>query len=144
MEENGTGRPATGNPVVADIRREWHWVRPGLEEILKGDPYVYEIPEDVYAACLNGSATLWITDSFFVITTVFHDRCKKGFLLWYAWSKDRGSKHSSEGMHQFFEDLAVDEGCDFMQSQTSREPLADHFVERLGYSLKTQVLVKTL
>ena len=130
-------------PYLADIRAEWHWVRPGLEEILENDPLVNEIPEDVYAACVNGAASLWITDRYFVVTQMFNDNGKKGCLLWYSWSKDRGAKHSVDG-HPFFEQLAINNGCQLMQTQTSKSALADHFIERLGYSLKAMVLVKTL
>jgi hypothetical protein len=130
-------------PVLADIRAEWHWVKPGIEEILQDDPDVYEIPEDVYAACVNGSAHLWITDRYFVVTKMFQDHGKKGFLLWYSWSKDRGAKYSVDA-HPFFEQVARNNGCQFMQAQTSRDTLADHFINRLGYSIRTLVLAKTL
>lgn len=133
----------TDQPALADIRKEWHWVRPGIEEILDSDPHVNEIPEDVYAACVNGRAALWTTDRYFVVTQTFNDNSVLGFSIWYAWSKDRGAKHSLVG-HPFFERMAREMGCQFMQTQTSRGALVDHFLRDLDYEVKTTVLVKNL
>lgn len=130
-------------PKIANIREEWHWVKPGLEEILEHDPHVYEIPEDVYAACMHGKANLWVTDRYFVITQTFIDGTVPGFSIWYAWSKDRGAKHSLEG-HPFFERMARDMGCQVMQTQTSKPSLVTHFLDKLGYEVKSTVLVKNL
>lgn len=42
-----------------DIRNWWGYVKPGLETILRKSPEEW-IPEDIYAACLNGGAILWV------------------------------------------------------------------------------------
>jgi len=41
-------------PQLADIRDHWHWVRDGIQEILEDQKQLTFIPEDVYAACVNG------------------------------------------------------------------------------------------
>ena len=130
-------------PTLADIKKEWHWVRPGLEEILDNDPNVYEIPEDIYAACVNGRASLWVTDRYFVVTQTFVDNTVPCFLIWYAWSKDRGAKHSLAG-HPFFEQMARDMGCRVMLTQTSKTSLVNHFLDSLDYEVKSTVLIKNL
>lgn len=130
-------------PQIADIRQHWHWVREGLEEILGADDNIYEIPEDVYASCMNGQTSLWVTDDYFVVTSFFTDRTVKGLSLLYAWAKSRGNKHSVIA-HDFFEHLAESNGCEIVQSQTSHPQIADHFVNRLGYEVKATVLVKNL
>jgi len=46
------------NPVVADVRKEWDWVGDGIKEIHAQFPWLEYRPEDVYAACVNGTAVL--------------------------------------------------------------------------------------
>ena len=45
--------------TVTDIKSWWNFVKPGLETILQKSPEEW-IPEDVYAACVNGGAILWV------------------------------------------------------------------------------------
>ena len=42
-----------------DLRSWWHFVKPGLEDVLKKSPENW-IPEDVYADCMNGRVMLWV------------------------------------------------------------------------------------
>jgi len=42
-----------------DLRSWWHFVKPGLEEVLRKSPENW-IPEDVYADCMNGKVMLWV------------------------------------------------------------------------------------
>lgn len=42
-----------------DLRSWWHFVKPGLEDVLKKSPENW-IPEDVYADCMNGKVMLWV------------------------------------------------------------------------------------
>ena len=40
------------DPVIADIRDQWDWVRPALLEIKSDTPTITWRPEDVYAECV--------------------------------------------------------------------------------------------
>jgi hypothetical protein len=42
-----------------NLRSWWHFVKPGLEDVLKKSPENW-IPEDVYADCMNGKVMLWV------------------------------------------------------------------------------------
>ena len=83
------------NPVVADIKKEWDWVGSGIKEIHAQFPWLEYRPEDVYAACVNGTAILYKTEEFFTVFTVeVHPLTqKKSFLCWLAWGENdkRGS-----------------------------------------------------
>ena len=133
----------TDDPRLANIRQEWHWVKPGLEEILANSPDINEIPEDVYASCISGQAHLWVTPDYFVVTRFLFDEEQKGLLIWKAWSKDRGNRYSIEG-HKFFERLALSQQCEFMQTQTAHAPLVDHFLTNLGYRVESYILTKDI
>ena len=47
-------------PILTHIREEWVWVKRGIEEILAEQAQLTFRPEDVYAACLNEEAHLWV------------------------------------------------------------------------------------
>ena len=79
-------------PQLADIRDHWHWVRDGIQEILEDQKQLTFIPEDVYAACVNGEAQLWVAPEGFVITTGLKDEYARTstLLIWIAWAEERG------------------------------------------------------
>ena len=79
-------------PQLADIRDHWHWVRDGIQEILEDQKQLTFIPEDVYAACVNGEAQLWVASEGFVITTGLKDEYARTstLLIWIAWAEERG------------------------------------------------------
>lgn len=130
-------------PVLSNIKREWHWVRQGLEDILNGSPDIDEIPEDVYAACITGNAHLWCHSAGFVVTRFIEQGEAKGLLMWHSWAKEMGGKRSIE-FHNFFEQMALEHGCEYMETQTIHQALVHHFIDRLGYRVKTQILVKDI
>jgi hypothetical protein len=53
------------DPVISDIRREWNWVKYGVEEIIHKYPWLTYRAEDIYAACVNGQAILYTTSDAF-------------------------------------------------------------------------------
>ena len=57
------------NPVIANIRAEWDWVKLGIEEVLHLDVNADYRPEDVYASCVMGESYLWVHPEGFVVTT---------------------------------------------------------------------------
>ena len=79
-------------PQLADIRDHWHWVRDGIQEILTDQEQLTFIPEDVYAACVNGQAQLWVASEGFVVTTGLTDEFtgQRTMLIWIAWAEERG------------------------------------------------------
>ena len=79
-------------PQLADIRDHWHWVRDGIQEILEAQKQLTFIPEEVYAACVNGEAQLWVAPEGFVITTGLKDEYARTstLLIWIAWAEERG------------------------------------------------------
>ena len=75
-------------PIVANIRQEWDWVKIGIQEILDAQTQLTFRPEDVYAECVSGAATLFVDEhQSFAVTTVEVDRFtgQNTFLIWLAW-----------------------------------------------------------
>ncbi len=101
-----------GDPYLADIRKEWDWVSKGVREILEGTPQLTFRQEDVYAACVNGQAMLWITTEGFVVTTVEVDQFTEDrtLLVWLAWARDRGAKKQRTTCH-FLKSKLDGQGC---------------------------------
>ena len=79
-------------PQLSDIRNHWHWVKDGIQEILDDQTNLTFIPEDVYAACVNGQAHLWVASGGFVVTTGLTDEFtgQRTMLIWIAWAEERG------------------------------------------------------
>lgn len=84
-----------------ELRNWWHFVRPGLEHILKKSPE-YWIPEDVYADCYSGKAHLWVFSEqnqprgFAVLEARGED-----LHCWCGWSD--GSGYFKDGFQDVFE-----------------------------------------
>ena len=133
------------DPVLADIREHWGWVRPGLEEIIEEDPYLEVIPEDVFTACKTESAHLWITDAGFVVTTGLTDpyNGKRTLLIWFAWAKEKGRNIAAECV-EFFEHAAYDAGFSYIEVRTRHQQLGKYIEESVGWGLETVVYRRDL
>lgn len=131
-------------PYPADIRREWKWVKRGLEEILGEQPRLTFRPEDVYAAVVNDEAVLWVAPEGFVINTVEHDQYtgKKTFLIWLAWSKRRGENCAMKYI-QFFEQVAKDHGFSQIETRTPISALETYFLAG-GWAKETVIYTRDL
>lgn len=79
-------------PYLGNIRQEWHWVKPGIEEILEAQKNLTFIAEDVYTACITNTAQLWVAPEGFIITTGCSDEYTedKTLLIWIAWARIKG------------------------------------------------------
>ena len=129
-------------PVIADIRKEWDWVKVGVKEILIDQPQLTYRPEDVYAECVSGNATLFVLGKNFAITTVYLDKYTddKIFLGWLTWGKNIQNAHRY--VH-FFEKVARDCGCVYMEGRTSIDRLGEYYLEN-DWKLETRVFRRKL
>lgn len=75
----------------ANIRDHWDRIRPGVQCVISLSKADYR-PEDVYAACVQGLAALYVDDPGFVIlapqVNVFTGR--RELLVWIAWAEGNG------------------------------------------------------
>tara|TARA_R110000787_G_scaffold3171_5_gene12741 strand:- start:6342 stop:6821 length:480 start_codon:yes stop_codon:yes gene_type:complete len=129
-------------PVVADIRKEWDWVKTGVDAILLEQPQLTYRAEDVYAECISGNATLFTLGKNFVVTTIYLDRFtdNKIFLMWLAWGRNIQNGHKLVG---FFERVARDSGCAYIEIYTPIDRLEKHLVDN-GWRLDTRVFRRDL
>jgi hypothetical protein len=129
-------------PVVADIRKEWDWVKTGVGEILLAQPQLTYRAEDVYAECMSGNATLFILGKNFAVTTMYLDKFtdSKIFLVWLAWGRNMQNAHK---LVTFFEQVARDSGCAYIESMTSIDRLGEYHLEN-GWRLDTRVFRRDL
>ena len=132
------------DPVAADIRHEWHWVKPGIEEILSADSDLTFLPEDVYAYCKSGAALLWVTDDGFVVTTTETDEFTgdKTFLVWLAWAKSRGS-NLAVLHYEFFAGRAREVGYAQIEVRSS-VPALQKYLPDNGWKIATVVYTRDL
>ena len=131
-------------PVLADVRHEWEFVKPGIEQILAASsPLTYRV-EDVYAACVHNEAHLWTSRDGFVVTTTELDTYtgEKTFLFWIAWASQRGSA-LSVAHRKFFEDVARETGHTKVEVRTAVPEVAE-FLKNSNWQLSENVFVRDL
>ena len=104
-------------PVFSDIRIEWDWVKPQIEQILSEQPELTYRPEDVYASCINGSAKLVTLDkNKFAVIEVTTDpfTYKKSLNIWVAGvTEDGKSGNTVLSYTGFFEKVARELDCSY-------------------------------
>jgi len=144
FQSGETGTATAIEPVVSDIRREWDWVRHGVEEIIRNAKTLTYRPEDVYAACVNKQAVLWTTSEGFVISTTeidpFTDR--KTMFLWLAWAKKRGDSLVAK-YQLFFEKAAREAGYSYLETRSPFLGLMG-YLESHGWAIDTVVYTREL
>jgi hypothetical protein len=142
--QDADGTVKADSPTLAHIREEWVWVKHGIEEILAEQAQLTFRPEDVYAACLNEEAHLWVAPEGFVITTAERDEFTgaRAFLLWLAWAKNRGQSYAIRYL-PFFTQLARDSGFKTLETRTPVLALEAYFLAE-GWNKDTVVYTREL
>ena len=132
---------SSDEPQLADIRDHWHWVRDGIQEILTDQEQLTFIPEDVYAACVNNQAQLWIAPEGFVITTGLKDEYARTstLLIWIAWAEERGKDCVLKYM-AFFSEQASKAGYIELEVRTPK-PFAQRWLDA-GWELNHSVYTR--
>lgn len=107
--------------LSADIRQEFDWIKPGLEDIHRRTNPEWRV-EDIYAACRFGKAFLFIdgfgANSFVVLTTgECPYRAKRVLFVLAAWSDegDAVTKYLEE-----IEKIGREAGCKEIEFSSPR------------------------
>jgi hypothetical protein len=75
---------------VNNLRNWWHFVRPGLEDILKKSPE-YWIPEDVYTDLFNGRSQLWVfSENNYPVGFAILENKQTELHCWCGWANSNG------------------------------------------------------
>lgn len=129
-------------PVIADIRDEWDWIRPALEELREQIPSLTYRPEDVYAECLYGNALLHVAPEGFSISRVCTDEFTKERTLhfWICWAKKLGGGNVINYL-PFFENVAKQLECTSLEVWTPVKELEAYLISS-GWSLDTKVYTR--
>ena len=139
----GTERKLTiEEPVYTDIRECWETIKTGILNILKENPHLTYIPEDVYSECVNERAFLYTSSVGFLILTVEVDQFTKDktLLLWIAYTYEKGG-HNWLAHNSWFNDLAKEAGCKYLEAR-SRVPEMESYTKTIGWSLDTRIYRK--
>lgn len=133
------------NPTIGSVREHWDWVKVGIEEILSEQPHLTFRPEDVYAACLNEEAILWIAPEGFLITT--STRCQytgdSTFFIWLAWAKSQGRESCATKYLGFFEQVAREHGYNRIETR-SPIPAMERHLSTYGWKRETVIYTRAL
>ena len=129
-----------------NIREVWDDIKTGLE-FVKGETHEHERLEDIYAACVNGQATLWTADDIspedgFLITQVKREPFsgQRYLLLWVAWCPD---EEGAKRFQQYVEEVAKEADCSYIEFWTSKKEIRDHGIkfgyEQITYKCKKEI-----
>jgi GNAT superfamily N-acetyltransferase len=146
MEEAGNGGTVSSlEPRFADVRAEWHWVGPIINELLEDNPDVQAIPEDIYADCKSGKAHLWVSDHYVLITEfeVTEYSGEINLCISYAHAINRGQKLGIEVM-DYLEEFARKNKCAGITFGTRHQPLINYLCNELGFRVSTQILKREI
>ncbi len=132
------------NPVIGDIREHWHWVKPGVEEILATQPQLSYKPEDVYAECLYGESTLWVAEEGFVVARSYTDPYsgKKILFVWIAWAKEQGGKNVARYL-DFVAEVAKSTEHSILEVRTPLDPMKPYLTS-LGFEIEAVIYKKEI
>lgn len=127
---------------IGDIREEWWWIRPAIEELLAENPTLTYIPEDVYAEVKAERAMLFVAEGGFAVTTSKVDQFsgEKTLLMWIYWSRPRKAPalfRHMEGMRQ----VAEATGHTWIEARTKSERWGNALARR-GWELDDLVYRK--
>ena len=140
--ESTERRSTTELPKHADIRTCWDKVKPGIVDILKDNPLLTFIPEDVYSECVNERAFLYTSSVGFLVLTVEVDTFTKDktLLLWIAYTYNKGG-HNWLAHNEWFNDLAKQAGCRYLEAR-SRVPEMESYTKQIRWELDTRIYRK--
>ena len=139
----GTERKSTiEEPVYTDIRKCWNVIKTGILDILKENPHLTYIPEDVYSECVNERAFLYTSPVGFLILTTEVDQFTKDktLLLWIAYTYNKGW-HNLLSHEGWFNNLAKEAGCKYLEAR-SRVPEMESYTKTIGWELDTRIYRK--
>tara|TARA_R110000851_G_scaffold255450_1_gene407988 strand:+ start:48 stop:521 length:474 start_codon:yes stop_codon:yes gene_type:complete len=127
-------------PVVSDIRKEWGWVKIGVNEILAEQPTLTYRPEDIYASCVSGESHLiTVENNKFVVLKISTDEFSldKTLFMWLCWvaPEIRSGENIKEYM-EYFLALAKKEGCKYLETGTTTKALGRLYTS-IGMELTT-------
>jgi len=141
-----TSTDSVSQPVRANIRAEWDWVKEGVDEILDTSNHLTWRPEDIYASCLSGESALWVSNrDWFVVSTFEVDQFNgdKTFLIWLSWTRQRGNAVAAE-IWPFFEMVARQTGCKMIEVKTEHKKIGEYIESNLGWDCQQLVFSKSL
>ena len=126
-------------PVLTDIRSTWNTVKPGIKQILRDNPSLTFIPEDVYSECVNERAFLFTSPKGFLVLTIEVDRYTKDktLYMWLAYTYNIGG-HQWIAHEQWIESVAKELDCKFIEAQ-SNVPGFESYAVKNGWTLDTRI-----
>ena len=137
--ESTERRSTTELPVFSNIRKCWDKVKPGIVEILKNNPTLTFIPEDVYSECVNENAYLFTSLKGFLVFTIEIDRYTKDktLYMWIAYTYEKGG-HEWLAHEEWIESVAKQLDCKFIEAQ-SNVPDFESYAVKNGWNLDTRI-----
>ncbi len=134
------------NLVKVDIRSVWDSIKDSIG-FIKGESYEAETLEDIYYACVNNEAAIWVDKNIepkdgFLITKVQRNEftSERYLLLWIAWYKE---ETGADKFQKEIEELAKRLHCTSIEFWTSKKEIRDHGIthgyDKITYKCRKEI-----
>ena len=129
-------------PEFTDIRSCWDTIKPGIEFVLRENPHLTYMPEDVFSECSNGKSMLFTSSLGFVVLTVQEDPFSKEKVLvvWIAYTHEHG-KHNWLDHIDWFEGVAKYCGCRTIEAQSAVSNLGT-YLSKSGWEQEATIYTR--
>lgn len=126
-------------PVLVDVRENWGQIKPCLEEILKQNPNLTFLPEDVYSECVNDRAFLFSSPVGFIVFTIETDRYTKDktLYMWIAYTYTKGA-NQWVAHKDWLNTVAKHFDCKYIEAQSNVDELEPYAIKH-GWTLDTRI-----
>ena len=126
-------------PKLVDVRENWNCIKPHIEEILKENPNLSYIPEDVYSDCVNEKAFLFASPLGFLVLTIEIDRYTKDktLYMWIAYTYKKGT-NQWVAHKDWLNAVAKHFDCSYIEAQSNVDALEPYAIKH-GWSLDARV-----
>ena len=131
---------------IGNIQKEWHWIKPEIEQLLADNPQLTYKVEDVYAKCLYKDASLILVDKGFIVVIITEDetQTKKSLFVWIAKTLNKPTGFIElKNIWKTLEILGKESGCSTIETSTPIKRVG-RYLEKTGWTLKTIDYTKDL
>jgi len=120
---------------AVDIRPIWQEVYRGILSVWREMPWRDWIPEDIYAACITGSAALLVGEGMepsdgFIVCRMDETETGKNLFIWIAWCP---TENGAATIYEELDNIAANNGCTSIEFVTGEPKLVKH-ASQFGYN----------
>jgi len=134
---------------VVRVQEYWDYIEPRVEQILQDLPWRDFRKEDLYAACANGAAAIFVDTDFpqgesFFIARIDQNE-NTGERVMFLWIAHSSAPNTAGRVHSVIEEIAAKSECSAVEFVTGSAEVMQHGEEfgfdKVLYRCRKQILL---